>query len=168
VNAGTVNVVAGTGVNVLNVTGGTVASITAPAGDTQPLVFAHSYTVLNNGKLSVPANGVLASSVSANGQPLTAVLASGPAHGTVSLNADGSFTYTPAANYVGSDSFPYQAKGSDGTLSTAAPVTIQVLYHFSGFLPPLSQGLAYAVNRTKPPQKSPLERLTRQSTGRLC
>jgi titin len=150
VSAGTVKVVAGTGVNVLNVTGGTVAGITAPAGDTRPLVFAHSYSVLDNGTLSVPASGVLASDISANGQLLTAVLASGPAHGTVSLRADGSFTYTPAANFVGTDSFTYQAKGSDGTLSTAAPVTIQVSYHFGGFLAPLNANIALALNRTVP------------------
>jgi hypothetical protein len=150
VNAGTVNVVAGTGVNVLNVTGGTVASITAPAGDTKPLVFAHGYSVLDNGTLSVPAKGVLANAVSANGQALTAVLAAGPAHGTVSIRADGSFTYTPAASFVGTDSFTYQAKGSDGTLSTAAPVTIQVTYRFSGFLAPLHPNMAYALGRTIP------------------
>jgi hypothetical protein len=150
VNAGTVNIVPGTGVNVLNVTGGTVASIKAPAGDTQPLVFAHSYSVLDNGTLSVPANGVLANDLSPNGQPLTAVLGSGPAHGTVGLNANGSFTYTPAANFVGSDSFTYEARGSDGTLSTAAPVTIQVTYHFSGFLAPLYAGMTYALGRTIP------------------
>ena len=45
---------------------------------------------------------------------LTAVLVSGPAHGTLTLNADGSFTYTPDANYSGPDSFTYRA--SDGTL----------------------------------------------------
>ena len=37
----------------------------------------------------------------------------GPAHGTLTLNADGSFTYTPAANYNGTDSFTYKA--NDGT-----------------------------------------------------
>jgi hypothetical protein len=150
VNAGTVNVVAGTGVNVVNLTGGTLGSITAPPGDTQPLVFAHSYSVLDNGVLSVAAKGVLANDVSANGKALTAVLASGPAHGTLTLKADGSFTYTPAANFVGTDSFTYQAKGSDGTLSAAAPVTIQVTYHFSGFLPPLNANIALALNRTVP------------------
>jgi hypothetical protein len=150
VSAGTVNIVAGTGVNVLNATGGTVASITAPVGDTKPLVFAHSYTVLANGTLSVPASGVLANDVSANGQSLTAVLATGPAHGTLTLNANGSFVYTPSSNFVGVDTFTYQAKGSDGTLSVPATVTIQVTYKFSGFLPPLSQGLTYAVNRTIP------------------
>jgi uncharacterized delta-60 repeat protein len=150
VSAGTVNIVAGTGVNVLNVSGGTVASITAPAGVSRPLVFAHSYTVLDNGTLSVSAPGVLANDVSANGQALTAVLGSGPAHGTLSLHTDGSFAYAPAANFVGTDTFTYQAKGSDGTLSAAATVTIQVAYHFSGFLPPLNSNLAFGLNRTIP------------------
>src|SRR5207249_851946 len=32
---------------------------------------------------------------------ITAVLVAGPSHGTLTLNANGSFTYTPAANYNG-------------------------------------------------------------------
>ena len=36
-------------------------------------------------------------------------LVSGPAHGTLTLNADGSFTYTPAADYNGPDTFIYRA-----------------------------------------------------------
>ena len=43
---------------------------------------------------------------------LTAVLVSGPSHGTLTLNADGSFTYTPAANFNGDDSFTYKASAS--------------------------------------------------------
>ena len=53
---------------------------------------------------------------------LTAVLVSGPAHGTLTLNADGSFTYTPAANFNGTDSFTYKA--NDGAAdSNVATVT---------------------------------------------
>ena len=49
----------------------------------------------------------------------------GPAHGAVSHNADGSFTYTPAANYNGTDTFTYRA--SDGTANSApATVTVKV------------------------------------------
>ena len=48
-----------------------------------------------------------------DGNPLTAVVVTRPAHGTLTLNADGTFTYTPAANYNGTDSFTYKA--NDGT-----------------------------------------------------
>src|SRR5439155_319271 len=48
-----------------------------------------------------------------------------PAHGSVALNANGSFTYTPAAGYTGADSFTYKA--NDGQLdSNVATVTITV------------------------------------------
>ena len=52
---------------------------------------------------------------------LAAVLDSGPTRGTLALNADGSFTYTPAADYNGPDSFTYHA--TDGSLNSA-PVTV--------------------------------------------
>jgi VCBS repeat-containing protein len=46
-----------------------------------------------------------------------------PAHGAVSVNADGTFSYTPAANYNGTDSFTYRL--SDGPLeSNLATVNI--------------------------------------------
>jgi hypothetical protein len=151
VSAGTVNIVAGTGDNILAVTGGTVASITAPAGVSVPLVFADSYTVLDNGVLTVPAgSGVLANDLATVTGGLTAVLRQGPSHGTLTFRADGSFTYTPAADYVGSDAFTYQAEGSDGSLSAVATVTVQVTYGFSGFLPPLDSSLAFGLGRTIP------------------
>ncbi len=57
---------------------------------------------------------------------LTAVLVSGPAHAaSFALNADGSFSYMPAADYNGSDGFTYKA--NDGSLdSNTATVTITV------------------------------------------
>ena len=59
------------------------------------------------------------------GTTLTAALVASPAHGTLTLTADGSFTYTPAANFNGTDSFTYTA--SDGTaVSNVATVTITV------------------------------------------
>ena len=48
-----------------------------------------------------------------------------PQHGALALNADGSFTYTPEAGYLGSDSFTYLA--SDGPLTSTASVSIQVV-----------------------------------------
>jgi VCBS repeat-containing protein len=58
-------------------------------------------------------DGVLANDTDANSDPLTAIKVSDAAHGTVTLHADGSFTYVPAARYVGPDSFTYKA--NDGT-----------------------------------------------------
>ena len=52
-------------------------------------------------------------------------LATGPAHGTVVVNPDGTFTYTPNANYNGPDSFTYTITDADGSTSTAT-VTITV------------------------------------------
>src|SRR5207247_729877 len=56
---------------------------------------------------------------------LTVVLVSNPTHGTLTLNGDGSFTYMPALNFNGIDSFTYKA--SDGQAqSGVATVTITV------------------------------------------
>ncbi|MER8899884.1 Ig-like domain-containing protein, partial [Mesorhizobium sp. M0676] len=47
------------------------------------------------------------------------------AHGTVTYNNDGTFTYTPTGIYVGSDTFTYTIKDGDGDTSTAT-VTVNV------------------------------------------
>src|SRR5581483_9143170 len=74
--------------------------------------------------LTVPAaTGGLANDTNTDGGPITAALVGGPAHGRVTLNPDGSFTYTPAAGYAGADSFTYQA--TDGTYSSR-PATVSL------------------------------------------
>ena len=74
---------------------------------------------------SVIAGNVLANDTDSNGDGLSARLGQGPAHGTLALRGDGSFTYTPAANFFGTDTFTYVA--SDGTAdSEPATVTITV------------------------------------------
>jgi len=56
---------------------------------------------------------------------LTYSVVSGPSHGTLAFNTNGTYTYTPAANYSGSDSFTYRA--SDGSLfSNIAKVSLTV------------------------------------------
>ena len=78
-----------------------------------------------NSSITVPAPGVLANDYDLTGNPLTAVMVQGTAHGTLSLQADGAFTYTPMSGFTGTDTFTYYA--TDGTnQSNVATVTINV------------------------------------------
>jgi VCBS repeat-containing protein len=90
-----------------------------------PTANPDAYSTTEDTPLTVAAPGVLANDSDPEHDPLSAVLVSGPSHGTLTLNPDGSFTYTPATNHTGSDAFTYQA--SDGTLtSELATVTLTV------------------------------------------
>ncbi|TXS92153.1 tandem-95 repeat protein [Parahaliea maris] len=84
-----------------------------------------AYITEQNRTLSVPGPGVLANDIDPDGNVLSALLASQPAHGTLQFFKDGGFLYLPDPNYVGLDSFTYQA--SDGAdAGSAATVVIQV------------------------------------------
>lgn len=76
--------------------------------------------------ISAPAPGVLGNDSDIDGDSLTAILATPPANGTVVLNPNGSFVYTPnSGSSCGTDSFTYRA--NDGTTnSNVAMVTITV------------------------------------------
>lgn len=76
-----------------------------PARAAAPVAVDDLYTTSEDTSLMVPAPGVLANDTDSDGDPLTAVLVTGPLHGTLTLNADGSFTYTPSANFNGLDAF---------------------------------------------------------------
>ncbi|MFN3352451.1 MAG: beta strand repeat-containing protein, partial [Brevundimonas sp.] len=97
--------------------GGTASStltITVTGTNDVPTATADSYTTAEDTALVIPAAGVLTNDADPDGDPLSATLVSGPANGVLILNADGSFTYTPDADYNGSDSFTY--KVDDGTV----------------------------------------------------
>ncbi len=85
-----------------------------------PVVNANSFSFLPNTTLSVPAPGVLGNDSDPIGSNMVATLVSAAAHGSVTLNSDGSFTYVPAANFHGNDSFSYQV--FDGLNNSAVAV----------------------------------------------
>jgi hypothetical protein len=85
-----------------------------------------SYSMVADTSLTVAAPGVLGNDSGASGIALTAVLVSGPSNGVLGLNADGSFTYTPNAGYIGPDSFTYKAAAASLT-SNVASVSVTVL-----------------------------------------
>src|SRR5439155_884763 len=92
------------------------------------IVADDSYTTPEDTTLTVTAPGVLANDTDVDGDPLTAILVSSPAHGTLNLNSDGSFSYVPAANYNGPDSFTYKANDgqADSGLATFSHATTPV------------------------------------------
>lgn len=92
---------------------------------TAPVAVADAYAVNEDAVLTVVTPGVLGNDTDAELDSLTAVLVSGVTNGVLVLNPDGSFTYTPNADYNGPDSFTYKA--NDGSLdSNVVTVSITV------------------------------------------
>jgi len=84
-----------------------------------------SYSTHHDTTLNVPAPGVLSNDTDPENNVLSAIGVTGPAHGSLTLNTNGSFVYTPTGGYIGADSFTYKA--NDGLLdSNVATVNINV------------------------------------------
>src|SRR6266542_1219782 len=106
-------------------TGSDTMTVGVAAANAAPIAVGDTYGTNEDTVLTVAAPGILGNDTDADADALTSVLVSGPAHGTLSLGADGSFMYTPGLNFSGTDAFTYRA--SDGTaLSAPATVTINV------------------------------------------
>ena len=86
-----------------------------------PVAVNDSFAALGNATLNQAATGVLANDT-LNGATITSFDATGSNGGTLNLNADGSFTYTPALNFVGAETFDYTLTNSLG--SSTATVTL--------------------------------------------
>jgi hypothetical protein len=106
---------------------GTATGCDIGAYELLPVVVDDAYTATGNTPLSVPAPGVLGNDTDTVAPPMSAAVATQPGHGAVSLNPDGSFTYTPTTNFAGTDTFTYTASDTAGFVSGPATVTITVL-----------------------------------------
>ncbi|MCE5334113.1 MAG: tandem-95 repeat protein [Desulfobacteraceae bacterium] len=103
----------------------TTVTINITAANDAPVAGNDGYTTDEDSELIVNAvAGVLANDSDVDGDTLTATVVSRPKNGTLSLNADGSFTYTPDSNYNGADSFTY--KVSDGSISKTATAVFNI------------------------------------------
>lgn len=99
-----------------------------------PVAVDDNYTVVEDGSLSISSPGILANDTDADSPSIT-VLDQNPltpevdpvenvAHGTLVLNTDGSFTYTPDPDFFGEDVFVYNA--FDSRLQSALPATVTI------------------------------------------
>ncbi|MBC8357240.1 MAG: tandem-95 repeat protein [Planctomycetes bacterium] len=92
-----------------------------------PVSNNESYSLSEDETLSIIAtSGVLANDSDLDGDALTAIIETPPANGQVTLSLNGSFVYTPNADFFGTDSFSYRA--NDGTASgNVAVVSLDVV-----------------------------------------
>jgi hypothetical protein len=94
-------------------------------GSGTPIAVDDTYTTTKNAILNIPAIGILENDIDGSGNGLSATIATQPTSGVLVLNNDGSFTYTPAKDYVGAITFTYTASNG-ATTSSPATVTINV------------------------------------------
>lgn len=106
-----------------------------------PVANADSYSVDRGKTLTVTAaNGVLVNDTDPQSKPLTATLVTSTAHGTLTLNADGGFSYANDSSAATSDSFTYRASNGSSS-SSIAPVTIVI----TAEVPPVASDDAFTL-----------------------
>jgi hypothetical protein len=103
--------------------------ITITGTNLPPVVTNDSYGVTERSfasdpALTVAAPGLLTNDSDPQGLPLTTSLLSSTAHGSVSLNSDGSFSYMPTAGYIGSDSFQFQVSNETGSVTATVSLSV--------------------------------------------
>ena len=104
---------------------GTVSVSVTNVNDS-PVAASESYSATEDTPLTVGVSGVLANDTDVDGNALTAILVTGAAHGSLTLNPNGSVTYVPTTNFAGSDGFTYAARDTFGAVSAATSVSITV------------------------------------------
>lgn len=98
----------------------------APSGNQPPVSVSDAIVVAEGAVATVLASGatsVLANDTDPDGNPLVAVLVTGPANGSLTLSGNGTFTYIHNGSETVSDSFAYRA--SDG-LALGNIVTVSI------------------------------------------
>ncbi len=94
-----------------------------PSND-PPTVNADFYSMPEDGILNIEAPGVAANDVDIDGDTLTVTQLTGASNGSLTLNANGSFSYAPALNWFGDDAFTYEV--TDAGAVTVGPATVTV------------------------------------------
>ena len=89
-----------------------------------PVTATDTYTITENGTLTVPAPGVLTNDTDPDGGTLTVQGVINAQHGDVQVSSDGSFTYQPDSGYAGPDSFTYTVTDSIDTATATVNITV--------------------------------------------
>ena len=103
-----------------------IVAITVTPVNDRPVARPDNYFMNQDEILIVNAPGVLENDNDIDGPGIIALLEQGPMHGTLGLNGDGSFAYTPQPHFAGEDTFTYRA--SDGLLASGSVTVIITVY----------------------------------------
>ena len=114
---------------------------------TTPTANPDNFSATQGFPLSVAAPGVLANDTDPNGFLLSAVLVDAPAHGSLTLNGDGSFVYVAAPNYGGPDAFTYEASDGKGVSGVA---TVSLVVHAAPTSQPIVADNTFSTNEGSP------------------
>ncbi len=105
-------------------------SITITGVNDNPTPTDDFFSMEQGETLNLDASGVLANDSDIEGDSLSVAVVGGPANGTLTLNPDGSFTYTPNLDFVGADRFTYAAadgRGGNGISTVTINVSMRTL-----------------------------------------
>ncbi len=119
-------------------------SLTVSSVNDAPVAVADSFNATEDTTLTVAAAGVLSNDTDTENDALTAVLDTPTAAGsTLTLNSDGSFSYTPAANFNGVDTFTYHDVDANSAVGNSVTVSIHVAAVNDA---PVAQGQSVSTN----------------------
>jgi len=104
---------------------GATVTVTETPGNHAPVAVDDAYTTDEDTPLVLAAPGMLGNDTDADGDTLTLVVVTVPQHGSGSIGSNGSLSYTPEANWFGTDSFTYTASDGHGGFDSAT-VTVTV------------------------------------------
>ena len=127
-----------------------IRALTFVGGGNGVIAGDDSYTLSEDSSFTATLNvdDLLLNDTDADGDPLSVntTPVSGPANGTLVLNADGTFTYTPDADFNGTDSFVYEVSdGNGGTAQATVTLTVNPVND-----PPVAVDDAYTLNEDTP------------------
>ena len=130
-----------------------VAQLTTecPPVNQSPVGAADAYDTVEGQVLTVAAPGVLTNDTDAEGATLTATAATQPTNGSVTLAANGSFSYTPDAGFLGTDTFTYRANdGATSSAATTVTITVEEVVEPPVNATPVARSDAYATVQGQP------------------
>jgi len=92
----------------------------------RPIAQGETFETDEDTELVIDASSLLDNDSDPAGQELSTYVEVPPAHGTLTLNPDGTFRYLPDLNFVGTDRFTYRVTDEGGT---SAPAQVEITIH---------------------------------------